>query len=66
MQYFTKAWQIVIIGKGIGLEPNTWQAIPWTNEDLVYWCIYVSSGPSELTDHYCDKKVLLAAFWYYL
>ena len=25
-----------------GLVANRWQAITWSNDGLVYWCIYVS------------------------
>ena len=26
-----------------------WQAIIWTNDGIVYWCIYASLGLNELT-----------------
>ena len=27
------------------IVPVRWQGISWTNNDLVYWCIYGSTGP---------------------
>ena len=30
------------IGSDNGLVPNMWQAIIWTNDWPVYWCIYAS------------------------
>ena len=32
-----------------GLTLNRWQAIIWTYDGLVYWCIYVSLGLNELS-----------------
>ena len=31
-----------------GLAPNRWQAIIWTNADLIHWRIYVTLGGDEL------------------
>ena len=41
-------WQYVIIGSDNGLAPNRRQAIIWTSDGLVYWCIYVLLGLNEL------------------
>ena len=38
------------IGFDNGLVPNRQQAIIWSNEDLISWCIYVSLEHSELKD----------------
>ena len=32
-----------------GLELNRWQAITWTNDDQIHWCIYTSPGLNELS-----------------
>ena len=32
------------IASGNGLARNRWQAITWTNDDRVKWCIYVLPG----------------------
>ena len=32
-------WQYVFIGSDNGLALTRWQAIIWTNDGLVYWCI---------------------------
>ena len=37
------------IGSGNDLAPNRWQAIIWTNDGPVHWCIYVALGGDELT-----------------
>ena len=39
----------VIIGSYNGLALNRRQAIIWTNDGLLYWCIYVSLNLSKLT-----------------
>ena len=38
------SWQYVNIGLGNGLALNRQQAINWTDDDIVYWCIYGSAG----------------------
>ena len=43
-------WQYALIGLDIGLVPNRWQAIIWTNDGLVYWRIYASLGLNELNE----------------
>ena len=35
------------IGSGDGLAPKGWQAITWTNADLVHWRIYAALGGDE-------------------
>ena len=42
-------WQYSCIGSDNGLAPNRCQAIIWTNDGIVYWCIYVSLSLNELT-----------------
>ena len=42
-------WQYVIIGSDNGLAPNRRQVIIWTDDGLVYWCIYASLGLNEFT-----------------
>ena len=34
-------WQYGSIGSDNVLVPNRWQAITWTSDGLVYWCIYM-------------------------
>ena len=46
--YLGSNWQLTIIDSGNGLSPNRWQAIFWTNDGIVYWCIYASHGPIDL------------------
>ena len=41
-------WQWVSIGSGNGLAPSRWQAITWTNADLVHWRIYAALSGDEL------------------
>ena len=41
-------WQVVIIEWVNGLALNRQQAITWTNDDPVHWCIYALPGLSEL------------------
>ena len=41
-------WQYISIGLDNGLAPNRRQAIIWTNDGLIYWCIYASLGLNEL------------------
>ena len=41
-------WQYDTIGSDNGLAPNRCQAIIWTNDSLVYWCIYVTLELDEL------------------
>ena len=31
-------------GLSNGLAPDRWQAISWTNNDPVHWCLYASPG----------------------
>ena len=38
------------LGLDNGLAPNRWQAIIWTNADLIQWYIYAAVGGDELTD----------------
>ena len=38
---------LAIIGSNNGLSPTRRQAIIWTNDDLVYWCIDASLGLNE-------------------
>ena len=40
--------QLTISQHWLGLVPNSWKIIAWTNDDLVYWHIYVSFGFCEL------------------
>ena len=40
--------QYSIISSDNGLDLIRWQAIIWTNNGLVYWCIYASLGLNEL------------------
>ena len=35
-------WEHVNIGSRNGLVPNRWQAITWTSDDPIHWCICVS------------------------
>ena len=35
-------WEHVNIGSGNGFAPNRWQAIIWTYDDPIYWCMCVS------------------------
>ena len=44
-------WQYVIIGSDNGLAQNRQQAIIWTNDGLVCWCIYALLGLNELMDY---------------
>ena len=44
------SWQQSSTGSDNGLAPNRWQAIIWTNADLIHWCIYVALGGEELID----------------
>ena len=46
---FLKVQLTTSIGSGNGLVPNRWQAIAWTNADLIHWCIYTALGGDELT-----------------
>ena len=34
----------------MGLAPNRWQAIIWTNADPIYWRIYATLGGGELIE----------------
>ena len=34
-------WQLAVIGSDNGLAPNRWQAIIWTNADLIHWRLYM-------------------------
>ena len=43
-------YQYANIGSDNGLSPSRWQAIIWTNDSLVYWCIYVSLSFNELNN----------------
>ena len=40
--------QYASIGSDNGLKPVWHQAIIWTNDGLIYWCIYVSLSLNEL------------------
>ena len=40
--------QLTIMGWGNGLAPSRWQAITWTNVDLVPWRIHAALGGDEL------------------
>ena len=42
-------WQYASIGSDNGLPPGRRQAIIWTNDGLVYLCIYASLGLNEST-----------------
>ena len=55
--YLGSNWQYVIIGLDNGLAPNRRQAIIWTNDGLVNWCIYVSLGLNELSSHFKTKRI---------
>ena len=44
-----ETWQ-VSIGSGNDLAPHRWQAITWTNDDPVHWCIYAPISLDQLTD----------------
>ena len=44
-----------IIGSDNGFTLKRWQAIIWTNDDLVYWCKYVSLSLNEFS---------LALYWW--
>ena len=53
--YFTEVysqrshWQYTNVGSDNGLAPTRRQAIIWTNDGLIYWCIYSASlGLNEL------------------
>ena len=48
MCFLGSNWQYVIIGSDKGWAPNRRQAIIWTSDGLVYWCIYASLGLNEL------------------
>ena len=39
------------IGSDNALAPNRQQAIIWSNDGLVYWCIYASLGLNELSQY---------------
>ena len=43
-------WQYSSICPDIGLVPNRKQVIIWTNNGLVWWCIYASLSLNELKD----------------
>ena len=48
-----------------GFGPNRQQAIIWTNNDLVYWCMYTSLSLGELTlCCSCMKAVFFCYFFY--
>ena len=42
---------------GNGFAPNRWQAIIWTNDGILYLCIYASLGLNELTSNQAFPKV---------
>ena len=42
------SWKYCSIGSDNGLALIRWQAIIWTNDDPVRWCIYVALGGDEL------------------
>ena len=46
------------IGSGNGLAPNSWQAIIWSNADLVHWHIYATLGGDELKHNYLGLLLL--------
>ena len=48
--------QKAIIGSDNGLAPNRWQAIIWSNDDLVYCLIYALLGHDGLIKHNCIWK----------
>ena len=48
---------LIIVVSDDGLVPNRWQAIIWTNDGLVQWCIYASHGL---------KKSWHAVLWYFV
>ena len=57
------------IGLSIGLVPNWWQAIIWTNADPVHWRIFASLGRNELrwvSDRLCMLWWPLGLCWYIL
>ena len=64
-KYFTEmcsllfSWQYVIIGSNNSLVPNRQQAIIWTNVGQVYWRIYSSLGPNELTSEWLNLMAFL-------
>ena len=41
---------IISTGSGNRLAPNMCWTIIWTNDGIIYWCIYGSLGLDELTD----------------
>ena len=47
------------IGWDNGLAPNRWQAIIWTNDGLVYCCIYESLGLDEIQTQFQQLKGLV-------
>ena len=42
--------KITQFGLDNGLAPTRWQAIIWTNAELIHWCLYSSLGGDKLTD----------------
>ena len=63
---FVPKWQYVSIGLGNGLAPNRRQAITWTNDDLVHWCIYVALGGDELTHCSLGDLDEISEMWFSL
>ena len=43
-------WQKINVGSGNGLAPNRWQAITWTNTDLIPGRIYAALGGNGLIE----------------
>ena len=50
-------WQYPSIGLDNGLAPNRWQAIIWTNVDLIHWRVYAALGGDGLNSIYSDQAV---------
>ena len=64
-------WDKVSIGSVNGLAPNRWQAITYSNDDPVCWCIQVSPGRNSLAPgkfisnfrHVIFKHILMIDGW---
>ena len=52
-------WQYAIMGSDNGLAPNRHQVIIWTNDGVVYWCLYASVNVNELTHWGRDKMAAI-------
>ena len=53
-------WEYPYIGLDNGLAPNRWQAIIWTNTDLIHWHIYAALAGDELIKYKlnCVKRII--------